>query len=293
MGKIIQLWQQTPDGKDVSFTQSYGASGDQARAVIAGLKADIVFLALGADMNALVDGGVVDSNWDKQGYNGHRGRLGRRLRASETATRSTSRRGTTWSSPASRSSRRIPSRRVGDAGTCSPRTRRTARRQERTSRRSAFVQELFKHVVSQDSSAPQRDQHVPRRQGRRAPHLRERGDRGAAGGPEASHYLVPQADDADRAPDRADQDERRTSTWRVKFIAFTKTAPAQDLLAQAGFRLVLKSVAKKYRSKFPTRSLIRIEQPALRRLARCDKRWFDPKSGLMVGIEKAVGGPTG
>ena len=26
---------------------------------------------------------------------------------------------------------------------------------------------------------------------------------------------------------------------------------------------------------------------------KVDKRWFDPKSGLMVGIEKAVGGPTG
>ena len=30
MGKIIQAWQQTPAGKDVSFTTSYGPSGDQA-----------------------------------------------------------------------------------------------------------------------------------------------------------------------------------------------------------------------------------------------------------------------
>src|SRR5437773_10499861 len=68
LGKIISAWQQTPDGKDVSFTQSYGASGDQARAVAAGQKADIVFLALGSDMDSLVDAGVVDKNWDKQGY---------------------------------------------------------------------------------------------------------------------------------------------------------------------------------------------------------------------------------
>ena len=33
MGKIIQAWQQTPDGTDVSFTQSYGPSTNQASAV--------------------------------------------------------------------------------------------------------------------------------------------------------------------------------------------------------------------------------------------------------------------
>src|SRR5438552_17838641 len=45
MGKIIQAWQQTPDGQGVSFSQSYGASTDQARAVAQGLKAAVVFLS--------------------------------------------------------------------------------------------------------------------------------------------------------------------------------------------------------------------------------------------------------
>src|SRR6478609_11004064 len=58
MGKIIQLWQQTPAGKDVSFTTSYGPSGDQARAVAAGLKADVVFLSTGLDVNTLADAGL-------------------------------------------------------------------------------------------------------------------------------------------------------------------------------------------------------------------------------------------
>src|SRR3954452_2231355 len=47
MGKVVSAWQGTPDGNGVSVTQSYGASTDQARAVIAGLKADIVFLSTG------------------------------------------------------------------------------------------------------------------------------------------------------------------------------------------------------------------------------------------------------
>jgi sulfate transport system substrate-binding protein len=69
-GKIIQAWQQTAGGKGVSFTQSYAASTDQARAVAAGLKADLVFLSTGDDVNILVDAGLVDKNWDKQAYKG-------------------------------------------------------------------------------------------------------------------------------------------------------------------------------------------------------------------------------
>src|SRR5690349_6704599 len=60
MGQIIQAWQATPDGKDVSFTQSYGASTDQAKAVAAGLPADVVFLSTGDDVDLLVDAGLVD-----------------------------------------------------------------------------------------------------------------------------------------------------------------------------------------------------------------------------------------
>src|SRR5262245_47780944 len=68
--KLIPLFQATPAGKDVSFTQSYGASGDQARAVQAGLKADIVALSLAPDVDELVSAGLVDKNWSKQSYKG-------------------------------------------------------------------------------------------------------------------------------------------------------------------------------------------------------------------------------
>ena len=42
--QLIPAFQETPAGKDVTFTQSYGASGDQSRAVLNGLKADVVAL---------------------------------------------------------------------------------------------------------------------------------------------------------------------------------------------------------------------------------------------------------
>ena len=67
LGKIIQAWQQTPGGKDVTFSQSYGASTDQARAVGQGLKADVVFLSTGDDVNLLVDAGLVVSGTFQEG----------------------------------------------------------------------------------------------------------------------------------------------------------------------------------------------------------------------------------
>src|SRR2546423_10349709 len=68
--KITSAFQGTAAGKDVSFSQSYGASGDQARAVAAGLDADLVALSLEPDVATLVKKGVVASNWNKNAYRG-------------------------------------------------------------------------------------------------------------------------------------------------------------------------------------------------------------------------------
>ena len=61
--ELIPAFQKTADGKGVSFTQSYGASGDQSRAVASGLPADIVALSLAPDVDKLVEPGIVDANW--------------------------------------------------------------------------------------------------------------------------------------------------------------------------------------------------------------------------------------
>jgi len=68
--KIIPAFQGTAAGKNVSFNQSYGASGDQARAVGAGLSADIVALSLEPDVSTLVKKGIVPSNWKQNKYRG-------------------------------------------------------------------------------------------------------------------------------------------------------------------------------------------------------------------------------
>src|SRR5690242_13483526 len=53
--QLITAFNATSAGKGVSFSQSYGASGTQALAVINGLHADILDLSLAPDMQLLVD----------------------------------------------------------------------------------------------------------------------------------------------------------------------------------------------------------------------------------------------
>src|SRR6476646_2278975 len=62
-GPVISDFQKTAAGKGVTFTTSYGASGDQSRLVAGGLHADEVHLSLAPDVESLVSGGFVDKHW--------------------------------------------------------------------------------------------------------------------------------------------------------------------------------------------------------------------------------------
>jgi sulfate transport system substrate-binding protein len=62
---VIAAFEKTAAGKGVSFTTSYGASGDQSRAVAGGLHADEVHLSLAPDVESLVSAGIVPASWDK------------------------------------------------------------------------------------------------------------------------------------------------------------------------------------------------------------------------------------
>jgi sulfate transport system substrate-binding protein len=63
-------FQATDDGSGVEFSNSFGASGDQSRAVEAGQPADVVHFSLQPDMQRLVDAGLVADDWDQNQYDG-------------------------------------------------------------------------------------------------------------------------------------------------------------------------------------------------------------------------------
>jgi len=60
--KFAEYWK-AQQGQEVRFSWSYGGSGAQTRALIDGLEADVVHLAIGADVEKLVKAGFVSENW--------------------------------------------------------------------------------------------------------------------------------------------------------------------------------------------------------------------------------------
>src|SRR5215216_3089338 len=62
---FVKYWK-AKTGKDVQIKQSHGGSGSQARAVIDGLQADIVTLALAYDIDAIAAKGLVAPDWQKR-----------------------------------------------------------------------------------------------------------------------------------------------------------------------------------------------------------------------------------
>ncbi len=63
--KFVDKWQQEHQ-QTVKFNQSYGGSGSQTRAVIDGLEADIVHLAIGSDVQKISEAGLIETGWDQE-----------------------------------------------------------------------------------------------------------------------------------------------------------------------------------------------------------------------------------
>src|SRR4051794_2044858 len=68
--KLIPAFQKTDAGKGVTFSQSYGASGDQSRKVEAGLDTDFVNFSVEPDVTRLVKAGLVDEDWNQDANKG-------------------------------------------------------------------------------------------------------------------------------------------------------------------------------------------------------------------------------
>src|SRR5437588_12508830 len=68
--KLIPAFQATPAGKGVSFSQSYGGSGEQSRAVTNGQHADVVNFSLEPDVERLVKAGLVSPSWNQNATHG-------------------------------------------------------------------------------------------------------------------------------------------------------------------------------------------------------------------------------
>src|SRR6478609_10550658 len=64
-------FEKTSEGQGISFSNSFGASGDQSRAVVAGQPASVVHFSQAGDMERLVEEGeLVAKGWESGPYHG-------------------------------------------------------------------------------------------------------------------------------------------------------------------------------------------------------------------------------
>ncbi|OCR01317.1 sulfate-binding protein [Oscillatoriales cyanobacterium USR001] len=64
--KFVEKWKRENNGQFVKVNQSYGGSGSQTRAVIDGLDADVVHLALAFDTSRIQQAGLIKAGWERE-----------------------------------------------------------------------------------------------------------------------------------------------------------------------------------------------------------------------------------
>jgi sulfate/thiosulfate transport system substrate-binding protein len=292
LAKIITAFQQTPAGRGVSISQSYGASTNQAKSVAAGQPADVLFLSTGDDMNLDVDAGLVDPKWDRQSYDGI---------AADTVVVFAVRDGNPkhikgWAdlvrpgiqvvtpNPFSSGSAKWNILAAYDAERHLGKTDKQATR---------YVQQLFSHVVAQDTSGANATNTF----------LSGKGDVLITYESEAINarlqgkniqYVIPRQTMLIQLPIAVTKSSRSKDA-ATGFVRYVKSVPSQELFAQYGFRPVNAQVAKEpsVRKEFPARpGIFTVDDKTIGGWRKADKVWFDLKSGRMAKIEAAVGGPS-
>jgi sulfate transport system substrate-binding protein len=289
--KIIPAFQKTPEGKDLSFTQSYGASGDQARAVAAGLKADIVALSLAPDVDELVKEGLVDAKWSKQSYKGmvHDSVVVFAVRDGNPKKLKT------WDdllkpgvevitpNPFTSGGARWNVMAAYGAWLKVGKTKKQAEDK---------LLKLFQNVAVQDKSA--RDSLNTFLSGKGDVLLTYENEAILAQlKKQPIQYVIPRQTILIENPIAVlkgsdNKDEAN------QFIRYLKKPAAQQIFADFGYRPVVKSVLEANRKKFPVRpGQFTIDQLGLGGWTKVQKEFFDPDKGVMAAIERKVGGATG
>jgi sulfate/thiosulfate transport system substrate-binding protein len=287
-GQIIPLFQKTKAGKDVSFTQSYGASGDQARAVKAGLDADVVALSLAPDVDELVKARLVFKGWKNKPYKGM---------VTDSLVVFVLRDGNpkkikTWNDLLKPGVEIVTPNPFTSGGA---RWNVMAaygawRREGKTDKQGqANLLKLFKNVVVQDKSA--RDALNT--------FLSGKGDVMLAYENEALfaqmkgqpvQFYIPKSTILIENPVAVTRTTNHPKEANA-FLKFLTTPVAQQIFANNGYRPVVRAVLEQNRKKFPVRpGQFTIDAPTIGGWVKAQKRFFDPDTGIMARIEKQVGG---
>jgi sulfate transport system substrate-binding protein len=292
MGKLIASFQKKPAGQGVSFTQSYGPSGSQAQAVIAGQPADILFLSTGLDMNSVADAGVVPKSWTKAPQGG----MGADSVVSFVVRPGNPKHIHTWKDLV-RPGVQIVTPDPFPSGSAKWNVLAAygqARKAGMTNRQAIkFVTKLFKNVVSQDSSGSNAAKTFFAGKGDVLITYESEAYAAFAAG-QNGKLVVPKPTMLIQLPLVA---TKGAPAAAEAFIKFVHSPVQQKIFARNGYRPVVKSVLKSpdlasWRRKYNTGPTFNINNKLFGGWRKVDRVWFDPSHGKMIKIEQAVGGPT-
>ena len=286
--KLISAYQSTPQGKGVNFQTSFAASEVQSKAVAAGLPADVVNFSISTDLDRLVQSGQVSKSWDANPYHGI---------VSKSVVVFVLRNGNpkhirTWDDLVKPGVQVVfpnPFSSGGARWDVMAAYGAMLREHKTPKQAQAYLTQLFRHNVSQDTS------------GRNALNtfLSGKGDvlldyesdaKLAQSQGKPVFYLIPKATLQIETPLAAVNGSNYVAA--KQFVNWLYTPAAQTIWAQNGFRSVVPSVEKKFLKEFPPR-------PQLFKIgyvggwAKVNTQFFDPTNGIVAKIEQGLGVSTG
>jgi sulfate/thiosulfate-binding protein len=282
-GALIPAFEKTAAGKDVSFSQSYGASGEQARAVIAGLDADVVAFSLEPDMTSLVQKNLVAKTWKKDAHNG----MVTRSVVVFMVRDGNPKKLRTWNDllkPGVQVITPNPFTSGGAKWNIMAAYGGALRSGKTPSQAVDYLRRLWKHVVAQPTSA---------REGLQT-FLAGRGDVFLAYENEALfaqkkgqnvQFVIPKATILIENPIAVTSTSKHKTEARA-FLKYLRTKPAQRIFAESGYRPVIKGATQGL--NFPQRpQLFTIKYVG--GWPKVDKRFFDPRTGIIAKLQSNGG----
>ena len=284
--EIIPAFKKTAAGKDADFKQSYGASGDQARAVEAGLDADVVALSLAPDVDKLVEAGKVDKSWANDKYDGF---------VTNSVVALTVRKGNPenirdWDDLLQDGIEVItPNPFTSGGARWNVMAAYGAQIEQGKSKQEAieYLKQLFANVPVQDKSAREALQTFVGGKGdvlisyeNEAITAQQKG--------EDVDYVVPDATILIQNPIAVTSDSK-SPTEAKAFVDFARGEEAQQIFAEKGYRSVIPSLVDE--SKYPTPSGL-FEITKFGGWSQVNDEFFDPEKGVMAEINRDQGFAT-
>ena len=281
---LIDDFRDTTAGRDTSFEESYGSSGEQARAVIAGLRADVVAFSLEPDMTSLVRAKLVAPSWKENRFRG----MVTRSVVVFVVRKGNPKKIRTWADLVKADVDVVtPNVQTSGGAKWNVMAAYGAQRKIGLSHARAvkYLEKLYDHVVSQDKSAREALQTF----------MAGRGDVLLAYENEAIFarkknqpidYVIPKATITIENPIAVTKTSGNKTTANA-FLRFLRTKPAQLVFGENGYRPVLRSAAKSFGFAVPK---LQFTIKYLGGWAKVDKLFFDPRNGIVTKIQRRQGG---